>query len=161
VREIALDLGVTQNAWDAALAEHEGTTRMAIGPPVPTWSLPRIGALVLGSLGIGFATGAAKQLGNALNDIFPLGGLALLVTVSAGLLWANIRRGASRRLQVDFAAWWLPYAAGYAVAYPRLVGDVSFVIALSWAAAAVVGGSAMAFLARGTRGGASAQKPTV
>src|SRR5687768_7763216 len=86
-REIALELGVSPDSWEAALAEHQRASNAAAPPPrVRGWHLGRHLLIAAGSVGLGLASGVAEGLNNVVEDVIGLGGFAGLLAITLALM---------------------------------------------------------------------------
>ena len=117
-REIARELGISETAWDAAVAE-----RMRSGESLSARSSAWFRARTLLTAGAGFAAGALGTLLNrALNGDADVAYGALLVAVGVAL---SVRRRdeTATTAQARLDAWWLSVPAGMLVAFGGIRTD--------------------------------------
>lgn len=132
-RAIARDLGVSDEAWAAALREREASPSRAAsigGHGVDR----RLGLVALAGLVGGAAAGAlAPVLG---DGVLPLGGAAV---AAAGVIFARHRRRGVRAAHAALATWWLSLAAGIMAGIGDVHGDPLAFATASWAGCAAAG----------------------
>jgi hypothetical protein len=118
-REIARELGISETAWDAAVAE-----RVRSGPvPVRVARGPWVGLQTLLTAGVGFGAGAlGAWLNTAFNGDADVAYGALLV-VAGAFVWARARGESTAAGTARLDAWWLAVPAGMLVAFGDIKTD--------------------------------------
>ena len=110
-REIAAELGISEAAWDAAVAERTSKQRKVVTPEPREWGLR---TMVTG--GIGFAAGALGGfLNGAFNGDLDVAYGAMLV-VAGITIAARRNEESSRAATASLDAWWLAVPVGLLVA---------------------------------------------
>jgi len=132
-RAIALELGISATAWDAAVAERRGRSP----DPVVSRGLDHRAVRLL-TAGAGFIAGA---LGGWLNRMY-IGDAdvaygALLVLGAVGLA-AGFPKGKAPNALLNLAAWWLPIPAGMMLAMSEFLSDPLWFAASGWLGTAVL-----------------------
>ena len=126
-REIARDLGISDAAWEAALAE-DGHALVATANTEPRkWSHLRTAL----TAGLGFVAGAAGGWLNAeFRGDLDVAYAALLVAVGV-LLSVRARRESAEAAQASLDAWWVAIPAGMLAAFGGLRTDPLLFAALA------------------------------
>lgn len=130
-REIALELGISPSAWDAAVAEHE--QRAPASRTASAWTrfapaISGVAGIVAGALA-GRAMAAFGGPATAVSAaVLAFGGIALAVRAGRRTWW---------RTQLRLAAWWLGIPVGMIVANDVIAKDVAVFALLAWLASAV------------------------
>lgn len=127
-RSIAQDLGISESAWNAALAEREEVVRTVQARATArqlTLRTRLIAAtgLVSGALSAAFMS----QLG---DGVLFLGGVAIAAGVA--LVVDGLRRRSMKRTQIELAAWWLSLTVGIMVGLGQLHFDPIAFTGVSW-----------------------------
>jgi hypothetical protein len=124
-REIAMELGISAAAWDAAVAER--LTQGTRFPVVPN-AVRRPVHLLTATCGFVFGTlGGWLNLAFSGNSDVAFGTLLVL----GGVLAAH-RAKTATRAQLSLAAWWLAIPAGVMVAMGELLADPVWFSAFAW-----------------------------
>jgi hypothetical protein len=150
-REIALELGISAVAWDAAVKERAQLRHASVAhsnAAAMKWPL----VLLAGGLAAGSVMGGARG-----GDLV-LG--SLLICVSLAWVATRTLRHSSRAAQVDLAAWWLGVPVGIMLGFGEFLTDPLWFAGLSWAATAFVGASIPRLLRRLRATAANATAPT-
>jgi hypothetical protein len=118
-REVARELGISDDAWDAAIAEHSEAPSMAVA--APRWA--RIDWRTILTAGAGVAAGA---LGGWMNGSFNGDAdvaFGALLLVAGMVLWARARHESAEVAQARLDAWWLAVPVGMLVAFGEIRTD--------------------------------------
>jgi hypothetical protein len=143
LRQAALDAGILPEAFDEALAEvRTRNPTVQISPP------QRVGSLLFPILALGLGTGALSRL---LRPFASLDGLHLealgsVILVNATALFL-VHQGTKHRrhgiLQRDLIALFGGVLGGWSLLNGGAWEDMTFVTALNWLGAAIVGGAVL------------------
>jgi hypothetical protein len=126
-REIARDLGISDAAWAAALAEDDSGLVTAANAEPRKWSHLRTAL----TAGLGFAAGAGGGWLNAeFRGDLDVAYAALLVAVGV-LLSVRARRESAEAAQASLDAWWVAIPAGMMAAFGGLRTDPLLFAALA------------------------------
>lgn len=152
-REIALELGISAVAWDAAVKEraelrHATVARSAAASP--KWALVSL----IGGLAAGSVMGNASE---SFGGDVVLGG----VLICASLAWSASRtlRHSIRAAQVELAAWWVAVPVGIMLGFGEFLTDPIWFAGWSWAVTASAGALLPRLLRRLRASAAKATSP--
>ena len=137
-REIALELGIRAEAWEAAVAEH----LVSRGAVTPTRDVPRSRSrwrsaipAALGGLAAGGVMGAVSAASTG-DDIMI--GSALVVVSAAFAIGQTVHRP-REEAQRNVAIWWTSTAAGMLAGLGSFSAEVLWFSAWAWAGCAGLG----------------------
>lgn len=146
-REIALELGIREEAWEAAVGEHLA----ARGPVLPTRRVPGSPSrwqssipAALGGLAAGGLMGAVSAASS--GDDIMIG--SALVAVSVAVAITQTIRLPREEAQRNVAIWWTSTAAGMLAGLGSFSAEVLWFSAWAWAGCAGVGVVLPAVVAR-------------
>ena len=126
-REIVRDLGISDGAWEAALAEEGRALDAAANAEPRKWSHLRTAL----TAGLGFAAGAGGGWLNAeFRGDLDVAYAALLVAVGV-VLSLRARRESAEAAQASLDAWWVAIPAGMLAAFGGLRTDPLLFAALA------------------------------
>lgn len=126
-REIARDRGVSDEAWNAALAEND--PRAVVEGDEPRRKRPYLPAVL--TAGFGFAAGVvAKWLNTAYNGDFDVVYGGLLVAIAVALA-VQARKHSTEASEGILDAWWVAVPAGMLVSFGGLRTDPLLFAALA------------------------------
>lgn len=136
-RVIAMEVGISPEAWETALQERALVPQESSVAPLPLPRLKldaRVGVIAL----VGIVTGALSgTIGNSAGPLALFLG-ALAIAVGAGLAVFGSFKSSHRATQLEVAAWWVSVFTGIVVGLQQVHSDPIVFGSLGWAACAAL-----------------------
>ena len=118
-REIGRELGISEAAWNAALAERARATPASAPVVRRTWVQLRTLATAAAGFGAGAIGGWLNRAFNADADVV----YGALLVAAGVVVWARSRAESAGTAEAGLDAWWLAVPAGMLVAFGGLRTD--------------------------------------
>ena len=133
-RAIALEVGISPEAWDAALLERAGTPVVdsPVRPSLPFTFTPSVLAIAISGVVTGLLSGT---IGSSAGPLALFLG-ALAIVVGGAVAVAGATRISARANQLQVAAWWFSVTAGILLGLRIVHPDPLVFGSLGWAGCA-------------------------